>query len=368
MKTILITVSGMSPAIITETLWALATETPAVVPDEVVVITTLKGEEDIQHQLLTPLPDWGDKKVWEHLRRDIFSVAGIPGASRKLQLSIRVIELPDETSGIKTKAYDLRSKSDNAEAADFILQTLVSVVDPDHHVIASIAGGRKTMGALLYASMSLAGRETDRVTHVLVNAPFDSTRGFFYKTQPVQQLQAFDTLTKKTVTIIAEDAHIDLADLPFVPLRNGFREMNEERLSFAGLVDQYSRNNRRPLLGKPRLVLDVVNALLHVEGRKIELAGRNLVVACYLYERALARLPHFSDQQEASKDYAAYLSDWRARFPNHPAAARYTTVGEGDITKALSSLRTKLKAKGLEGCVEYLVPDRKRIGFDMIVE
>lgn len=65
MKTILITVSGMSPAIITETVWALSRETPAVIPDEVIVITTVPGRDGIERQLLSPRPDWGNLTVWE---------------------------------------------------------------------------------------------------------------------------------------------------------------------------------------------------------------------------------------------------------------------------------------------------------------
>ena len=44
----------------------------------------------------------------------------------------------------------------------------------DATLIASIAGGRKTMGALLYGCMTLLGRETDRLTHVLVHEPFET--------------------------------------------------------------------------------------------------------------------------------------------------------------------------------------------------
>jgi hypothetical protein len=38
-KTVLLVVSGMSPAIITETVWAMAQGTPPIIPDEVFVIT-----------------------------------------------------------------------------------------------------------------------------------------------------------------------------------------------------------------------------------------------------------------------------------------------------------------------------------------
>ena len=45
MKTTLLSLSGISPAILTETVWALARETPPVVPDDVVVVSA--AEEGI---------------------------------------------------------------------------------------------------------------------------------------------------------------------------------------------------------------------------------------------------------------------------------------------------------------------------------
>ena len=116
---------------------------------------------------------------------------------------MKVIELPDYTTGVRVKAHDLRSEEDNAEAADFILGVICTVANAaDHHLIASIAGGRKTMSALMYAAMSLVAKETDRVTHVLVNDPFDMTRGFYYPGQIVQDLLAFNPATKESYPVI----------------------------------------------------------------------------------------------------------------------------------------------------------------------
>jgi len=363
MKTILIAVSGMSPAIITETLWALAGETPPVVPNEVVVITTAKGEEDIQKMLLTPEKEWGGKKVWEVLRKDLFARAKMPRDSRHLQLALRVIDLPDD-SGIKVKAPDLRTKEHNSEAADFILQIVGSFTDePDHHVIASIAGGRKTMGALLYACMSLVGKETDLVTHVLVSEPFEFVKGFFYPEQPVQDLTYGPKEAPKKVR--AKDARIDMAEVDFVPLRNRFHELNEPKRSFAGLVKRYARELRRPLSGPPSVSMDVKNEILEVEGRPIHLTGRDLLVACFLYERAKAGQPHFPDRDRAAAALPAFLKQWKAKYPSHHATARLSgDLSEDDVTKALSSFRGKLK-DGLSECIPYLAPPNDRIGFDL---
>lgn len=46
-RTILIAGMGTSPAVLTETVWALAHQEQPVVPDEIVVITTKSGKESI---------------------------------------------------------------------------------------------------------------------------------------------------------------------------------------------------------------------------------------------------------------------------------------------------------------------------------
>ena len=62
-RIILVAGMGMSPAVLTETVWALAHQRKPVVPDEVVVITTIKGKSDLKSALLS-----GKTSVWEQLK------------------------------------------------------------------------------------------------------------------------------------------------------------------------------------------------------------------------------------------------------------------------------------------------------------
>ncbi|MBU6303414.1 MAG: TIGR02584 family CRISPR-associated protein [Verrucomicrobia bacterium] len=357
MKTILITVSGMSPAIITETVWALSRETPAVIPDEVIVITTVPGREGIERQLLSPRPDWGNLTVWESLRRAIFSRHSLAGDGPRLLMSPRVIQLADPAQGVKRDALDTRTPADNLDTADFILQILSPFVDSaDQRVIASIAGGRKTMGALLYACMSLIGRESDRVTHVLVNDPFDRCRDFFYPDQPVQEM----VLDGGQVT--AAQARIELADLPFVPLRNGFVDLNEPRRSFAGMVDRYSREIRY-IAGPPVVDVDEKRGIIKINGKPIKIPqGRASLLARFLWESARdART--FVDRQDAAEAWSAWIEVWRQQ--NKLLASKLSlarTVDVQDVGHGLNSIREALREHHLEAYTDYLVPLRS-VGF-----
>ena len=367
MKTILIAVSGMSPAIITETVWALATEKPPVIPDEVIVITTLKGEADIERLLLDPANGWKGASVWETLRTSVFKECKTAPDTRKLQMAIRVIDLPGN-AGVRVKAADIRSREENAEAADFILNILSPhAIAEDCHVIASIAGGRKTMGALLYGAMTLVAKETDRVTHVLVNEPYEMCRSFFYPAQPLKSLEAGPP--GKTLSVAATKALIELADLPFVPLRNGFHDLGEGKLGFQGLVRRYSSELKRSTDQKPALTLDSNKSVLTVNGISIRLTGRELLVVMFLYKRAEVEKPLFQSHAVAFKPFEIFFNALKEALPKHKAVSGFEeTIMTSTLTQGLSSLRTKLKTKGLAHTIPFLAPERKRIGFDATIE
>lgn len=51
---VLLSVTGQSPAVLTETIWALAQEQPAIIPHRVVVVTTTEGRATLVRELLAP--------------------------------------------------------------------------------------------------------------------------------------------------------------------------------------------------------------------------------------------------------------------------------------------------------------------------
>ena len=136
-RIILIAGMGTSPAVLTETVWALCHQKKPVVPDEIVVLVTKSGKERLCAELLS-----GEKPVWEQmlaaLKKEKIRIDG------KLifgETSIRVI--PDaHGNGV----WDLRSGEDNLRAADFMLREIRQYTEsPDTIVLASIAGGRLSL-------------------------------------------------------------------------------------------------------------------------------------------------------------------------------------------------------------------------------
>lgn len=65
---VLLAVTGMSPAVPTETIWALSNENPPVVPDRIVVMTTTVGSDQTQKTLFQPHSAFGGQRPLDALR------------------------------------------------------------------------------------------------------------------------------------------------------------------------------------------------------------------------------------------------------------------------------------------------------------
>ena len=76
-RTILVAGMGTSPAVLTETVWALAHQEQSVVPDEIVVITTKSGKDALRTAIMS-----GASSVWERLKGTIGFVHFVRLASK----------------------------------------------------------------------------------------------------------------------------------------------------------------------------------------------------------------------------------------------------------------------------------------------
>lgn len=329
-ETVLFAVTGMSPAILTETVWALANETPAIIPDRVVVLTTLLGAQQIREELFKPLRAFKGLCVWDALRKELGHRCSIEGKINFGQTAddIRVFTKRNLQTGLNQELKDIRTPSDNVAVADFILEKLRSFTEnPEIRVIASIAGGRKTMGALLYACITLVGRETDRLTHVLVNSPYDSpalTPKFYFPCAICNSLKG-------------AKPQVELADVPFVPLRNKFAEIADTPGNFSRLVTRYSKQLRTESSRKVSVTLDSDRSTVTVDGESVVLRKRAFLVLSYLVHINSNRGPIPFGQPEAVDPLKAFLGEKEADW----------VVSADDIKRELSEIRKKLLIAGI---------------------
>lgn len=335
MTTTLLAVTGLSPAIVTETLWTLARRQPAIFPDKVVFITTATGAGILEAQLFSPKPEWNDRSVWEALRKSIKAPADALVAEPPA-----VIAMPDASQGRSLPLDDIRTPEENAAAAEFIFGQVWNVVrDRDQRLIASVAGGRKTMGALLHAAVSLIGRETDLLTHVLVEPPYDTLPDFFFPGQPGGDLTDRDGNRHPT-----RKAKPILTEVPFVPLRNRFKELDDLPGSFLTLRDKLAASLARDAEREIPIRIEPARNRFQVDGRPyranhLQLAVLEFILRAHLKKQSFAGHPR-SPQEVAAEAFAKWAAKHTDRYP---ALNIDPSRGARLITHPLSELRTMLK-------------------------
>ncbi len=355
-KIVLLAMVGMSPAVLTETVWALATGPDQVVPDEVVVLTTTAGKDRLCEKILSG----GEASVWNQMLTALRKKKVRTEGKLRFGCSQECIRLFSDLSGTRD-LNDIATKEDNEVAADAILRTIRSYSEnPSVRIYASIAGGRKTMSALMLACMSLLGRDCDHVLHVLVNSPFDGpalTPEFFY---PDAQTRT----DKEGRKYPARRARIDLIDLPFVKMRGWYeKEFRKLPPSYGQLVHGIQRNAPSASVERPQIRFDFERGCVCVEEEPLKLSPSEFMVFFVLVQErpgsfgALAkRLAYYRARKlKASDDWSQ--GEWLERFVK---GDRFKTEDPDDCTKVMSSLRVKLrKNPRLEPLVEELVPRSK---------
>lgn len=298
-RRILLCVAGLSPQIVTETLYALTvTGEPRFVPTEIHLLTTAEGAQRARLTLLSEEPGW-----FHRLRRD----HGLP----EIRFTLDTIHILRAADG--RLLDDIREPADNEAIADRITATVRELTaDPDSAVHASIAGGRKTMGFYLGYALSLFGRPQDRLSHVLVSSAFESNANFFYPA-PVERVIFGNGPGQPPLD--ASDAEVMLADIPFVRLRDGLQEaLLREGASFSDVVRQAQRN-----LAAPSLTLDAATCRVRCGETVLRLTPISFAWLAWFARRAQAGLPPLHWKRIGPAEVAAFLTEHKAAL-NDPLA------------------------------------------------
>lgn len=287
-RRILICVTGLSPQIVTETLYALAVQTvPAWIPDEIRLVTTTRGAANARLNLLAESPGW-----FHRLCRDYALPAIDFGESNVL-----VVRREDGS-----ELDDIRDDTDNRLAADFIAEAVRALsADPDTEIHASIAGGRKTLGFYLGYAMSLFGRAQDRLSHVLVSSPFESHRDFYY---PSRETRVIHAGARGEETLDCRNARVWLGDIPFVRLRDGLpAELLAGGARFSEAVAEAQR-----AVSPPALTLVPARREVQAAGKSLVLSPIHFAWYWLLAERRKNGLPglHWSEPECAPALLAQY--------------------------------------------------------------
>lgn len=339
--TILVCLSGMSPAVITETVWALAHEPSPILPTRIICLTTSKGKEQIESQLFSP------PSIWESLRASLLG-PDAPSDPRLLFLPSTDFVKVARRSTIDTlpensEIAEIATSSDSAAFGDFVLDELWPLIDaPDTRIILSIAGGYKTMSALAFSCFSLLARTGDRVTHVLVSTPYESpalSPRFYYPDQPNQTLLLNDSPHP------AKNASVCLFDVPFVPMRYWFEEKHiAHPSSYSSLVARCSHPLDPHIDSSPiHLTIDTLFSAFSINGNPmVPLSLHELALLLCIAKNAADSLPPLHSFQQAALSCSSYLPKAHPPFNEnilrqtlHQLRKKFTTYGFPALSQKL---------------------------------
>lgn len=291
-RRVLLAVTGLSPQVVTETLYALTqTLKPAFIPTEVHLLTTAEGKERARLTLLSDDPGWFHRFCKDYRLADIAFH----------EKDIHALAAPDGKL-----IGDIRSREENERLADSLTEIIREFTsDPDCALHVSIAGGRKTMGFYAGYALSLLGRPQDRLSHVLVSAPYESNQQFYYPT-PYRHV----IYTESNRPLDAQEAAVTLAEIPFVRLRDGLDErLLKGSVSFSEVVAAAQK-----ALEPQTLEIDFDEKCIYAGGQKLHLPPAQLAFVSWLARRAGEGRPRVECPPDGAPEieYAReYLMEYR---------------------------------------------------------
>jgi CRISPR-associated protein (TIGR02584 family) len=347
-RRILLAVTGLSPQVVTETVYALAVSEPPFVPTEIHLLTTREGAQRARLALLSDDPGW-----FHRLRSD-YALPPIAFDAGHIHVLAGADGAPLD---------DIRTEEDNLATADAITEHVRRVTqDPASSVHVSIAGGRKTMGFYLGYALSLFGRAQDRLSHVLVSEPFESTWDFFYPTPTSRVIQVKDNKLAD-----ARDATVTLATIPFVSLRAELpRALLDGRAGFAQTVAAASA-----ALGAPQLVLDAPSRRVCMGGNVFDLPPAEFAFLAALAHRARSGKPALRAPKKdvVDREWArAYLADVQAacgigHVPHSLDRLCERGVDSDYVSQRLSRLNKILQTQLDVGAARYRIDGGRGRGY-----
>jgi CRISPR-associated protein (TIGR02584 family) len=289
-RRILLTVSGSTPQVLTETLYALTqTQKPPFVPTEVHILTTKTGAKDARKALLEPGKGWFHRLCREY---------GLHG----IGFDARNIHVFRDRRGRRLE--DIRTSEENECAADQIADLVRLLTKDDSAAIhVSISGGRKTMSYYAGYALSLFGREQDRLSHVLVSGEFEGHGEFFY---PTRQRVLIDARDPKAPRLDTSKAKVTLGIIPFVRLRTSLDEgLLKGRVTLSHAVESAQKS-----LEPAELVIDHKRRLVLCGAKTIRLSPAEHGFLAWFARRALEGHPPITGRKSLSPTAAGgYLAE-----------------------------------------------------------
>lgn len=356
-QNILVAAVGLTPQVITETVYYLTqVRQPSVTLHAIHVLTTQRGQEQVHAQLLAPAGGHFYALCTEY---------GLDAAA----IDVHIHVLRNAAHGVLD---DIRTAADNLAVADQItacVQHLTS--DPTTRLFCSLAGGRKTQSMLLGFALQLYGRPQDSLLHVLVDGRVENHPEFFYPPRTTRWLRTHDGQW-----LDAHTARIDVAELPYLRLRDklftatdatGFAPtivQGQRRLD--ALVDlpplHLSATARRITIGTTRLSLPPLPFVLYahlaqLRSQSSTQGNDGFVTLAELEAQHQALLQHYARLYQPHSGRVERLhQQWAKGFPRDSVRSHFATINHKmhqAIPDATQVLFYRVSSEGAYGNTRY---------------
>ncbi len=246
MKNILVCISGLTPQIISEALYCLSVQRKIEI-HELYVLTTQRGQDvikGIDKAVNTP-------KV--PLFKEIAALCKIYKIKKpKFTITDKHILVTKEET---IELADIRTDKDNIlfpNIASNFIKSLTS--DPENILYCVISGGRKTMSVHLANALSLFGRETDKLLHILTHEK-NEFKGFYPKTNE-------------------EDRTLELSEIPYLRLRylisSSLHKEEFASMNYSQIVE-FTQNKLKTVADERKLIINTITKEIIFDKKKIKL-------------------------------------------------------------------------------------------------
>jgi CRISPR-associated protein (TIGR02584 family) len=322
-RRVLLAVTGMSPQVVTETLYALVVD-QGFVPTEIRLITTQLGRNRVENDLLDP------QRGHFHAFCREYDLVG------KIQFDASCITVIQDGAG---KALpDIRTPDENKLAADEIARVVQSLCQDEMAALhVSIAGGRKSMGFFLGYALSLFARPQDRLSHVLVSEPFENHREFFYPARTTSMLVRADGQK-----VDSSQAKVMLADIPVVRLRAGLPDALLQGETSYSVAVHAAQAGISPEIS---LEFDIPERTVICGGVRVKLAPILFAMMLWLAELRLS-FNYLDPNHEGSA--RAFLDVYRrvvGDSADYDNAQEYFLHKDADVLKRFQEFNSRIKDK-----------------------
>jgi len=268
MKNILLFSTGLSPQVVTESIYYhTQIRRPPLEIDSIHIITDAKCESLIVKELLPENNGWL-LRLAEDYHLDPSNV----------ELHRKNIHTLTDKAG--KPLLDLLTVDENQAAVETVFSLIKELTnDADVRLIASVAGGRKSMSVIVGQAMQFYAREQDLLTHVIVENRVLGLKDFYYPS-PVSKIVIING-----EEINYHDVKIHLDEIPFIRLRPILGEFisQSDNNSLTSLV-QIAQKQIEDMIKPIMIEVDLKENRLTISEQMIKLPAKNLALYALLLQ------------------------------------------------------------------------------------